>query len=157
LCTPVHPQSPASHPDVPTAAAELYEEARLVLMDSRRAAAALARASLESLLKHLDGAGEQKNLQRRIGDLQGKVNESLWRVLTAIRVVGNDALHDEDEELVVMYLTGDASSIVEPLFGAINALVEELITLPRRAEELYAMIPQSKRESAERARTKSTK
>jgi len=139
------------HPEMPSAARGLYEEASAVLPHSRRAAAALARAALESLLKELDESGGHKNLQTRIGELQGKVNASLWQVLTALRVVGNDSLHGDEDDLVILYLEGDAAEVVEPFFGAINALVEELITQPRKAQELYALIPQAKRDAAERA------
>ncbi len=141
---------------MPGAARELFDEARLVLSESRRAAAALARASLEALLKHQFPESQAKNLQTRIGELESKVNSSLWRVLTALRVVGNDSLHGDHDDLVVMYLTGDAAEVVEPFFGAINALVEELITQPRKADELYNLIPPAKREAAERAATAAT-
>ncbi|MEV8272682.1 DUF4145 domain-containing protein [Microbacterium sp. NPDC077184] len=142
---------PPPHPDMPDAARELYEEARRVLPDSRRAAAALARAALESFLKSQDESGKRMNLQTRIGNLRGLVNEPLWKVLTALRVVGNDSLHGDDDELVTMYLSGEDGGIVEPLFGALNALVEEMITLPRKAEALYSMIPDAKRSAAESA------
>lgn len=141
---------PPAHPDMPPRSRELYEEARLVLQDSRRAAAALVRAALETLLKELDPSDRRKNLQTRIADLHGRINSSLWKALTALRVVGNDSLHGEEDELVAMYLTGDAAEIVEPFFVALNALVEELVTQPRKADEIYQLIPPEKREAAER-------
>jgi len=154
LGTRVYPfgsTGPSPHPDMPEAARELYEEASLVLPSSRRAAAALARASLESLLKEVAPSSAHKNLQSRVGALRGSVNESLWKLLTALRVVGNDSLHGDQDELVIMYLEGAAAEVVEPFFGAINSLVEELITQPRKAQELYDLIPAAKREAAERA------
>ncbi|MFD6053345.1 DUF4145 domain-containing protein [Agromyces sp. NPDC060279] len=152
--TLVHPAdstAPAPHPDMPEPVRELYGEASLVLPYSRRAAAALARASLEALLRELEESGSRKNLQTRIGELQDKINPALWKVLTALRVVGNDALHGDQDDLVVLYLSGEPAEVVEPFFGAINQLVEELITQPRKAEELYALIPDAKREAAERS------
>ena len=145
---------PAAHPDMPNAAAALYREAADVLPLSRRAAAALARAAMESLLKELaPSSTPNANLQTRIGELASRVNPTLWQVLTALRVVGNDALHDGNDELIAMYLEGDIAETVEPFFGAINALVEELITQEKRAAELYRLIPDSKRDAAERARS----
>ena len=140
------------HPDMPTTARTLYEEAALVLPHSRRAAAALARAALESFLKSQDASGSRKNLQVRIGELDGRINLGLWKVLTALRIVGNDSLHDEADDLVVLYLSDEQFDPAELLFGALNALVEELITQPRKADALYQMIPEAKREAAERAR-----
>lgn len=143
---------PGPHPDMPELARELYEEASAVLPDSRRAAAALARAALESFLKSREVSPSRKNLQSRIADLKDQVSHSLWQVLTALRVVGNDALHGEDDEIVRLYLSGDDADMAETFFGALNALVEELVTAPKRAADLYAKIPEAKRDAAERAR-----
>ncbi|WP_430645142.1 DUF4145 domain-containing protein [Agromyces sp. GXS1127] len=142
---------PASHPEMPQAARSLYDEARQVFPDSRRASAALARAALESLLLETDQSGRKKNLQTRIGELKGKVNEPLWQVLTAPRILGNDSLHGGEDDLVVLYLDGNDAEIVEAIFGAVNALVEELITQPRKARALYELIPEAKRSAAEEA------
>lgn len=147
----VHVDVPRAHADMPDAARTLYDEAAAVLPLSRRASAALARAAMEALLKELAPENGRPNLQNRLGVLQDRINPALWRVLTALRVVGNDALHGDEDDLVVMYLTGDVAETVEPFFGAINALVEELVTQPKRAEDLYNLIPESKRLAAERA------
>lgn len=40
--------------------------------------------------------------------------------------------------------------MIVPFFGAINMLVEELITAPNRSEAIYLMIPEGVREIAER-------
>lgn len=140
-----------AHPEMPEAARSLYEEAAAVLPVSRRAAAALARASMEALLKEVDGAQGRKNLQERLGALHSKVSPDLWQILTALRVVGNDALHGDNDELVTLYLKEEASGVVRALFGSINEIVQELITRPRERAELYALIPDGKREAAERA------
>lgn len=125
-------------------------EAAQVLPHSRRAAAALARASLEAFLREADTEPGRKNLQVRIGELKAQINPALWKVLTALRVVGNDSLHGDSDELIALYLHGEPAEVVEPFFSAINALVEELITQPRKADELYGLIPITKREAAER-------
>jgi hypothetical protein len=70
------PISPA-HPDMPDDAAELYNEARAVLPISRRAAAALARATLERLLRGLEGVESTKRLDELVAGVAGKVGESL--------------------------------------------------------------------------------
>lgn len=154
LIFPMESEAPAPHPDMPEEAKELYVEAAQVLPHSRRAAAALARASLEAFLRETDSETNRKNLQARIAELKNQINPALWKVLTALRVVGNDSLHGDGDELIALYLHGEVAEVVEPFFGAINALVEELITQPRKADELYELIPSAKREAAERAATK---
>ncbi|MEU4015814.1 DUF4145 domain-containing protein [Microbacterium sp. NPDC028030] len=141
----------AAHPDMPETAAALFNEASSVLAGSRRAAAALGRASLEALLKAVDQNPARRDLNTRIGELHGQINTSLWQVLTALRVVGNDALHSEDGDLVALYLSDDAGELAEMFLAAINELVEELVTRPKRSAEIYAMLPESKRQAAERA------
>ncbi len=138
------------HPDMPAQASELYLEARAVLPVSRRAAAALARASLEALLRELDSQSAGKRLDDLVAELRTRVGETLWQLLTALRVVGNDALHSESGDLVVLFLNGDRDVAVEPLFGAINEIVEQVITQPKTARELYKMIPEGKRATAEK-------
>ncbi|MBF4568518.1 DUF4145 domain-containing protein [Plantibacter sp. VKM Ac-2880] len=149
----VYPQlSPivAPHPDMPTDAAELYEEARNVFPVSRRASAALARAALERLLRSISGAGPKDRLDGLIADLHGRVGAPLWKLLTALRYLGNTTLHGEEEqELVALFLDGEGAGAAEPYFGAMNAVVEELITQPQKADDLYAMIPENVRADAE--------
>ncbi|WP_262000938.1 DUF4145 domain-containing protein [Microbacterium sp. Mcb102] len=141
----------AAHPDMPETAAVLFNEAAAVLDGSRRAAAALGRAALEALLKAVDESGAKRDLNKRIGELSGRINPALWKVLTALRVVGNDALHSEDGDLVALYLHQEQGELAETFLQAINELVEELVTRPKRSEEIYAMLPASKRDAAERA------
>lgn len=153
----VHPRdgfAPAPHPDMPAAALSLYTEASEVLPISRRAAAALARAALETLLRGLPDANPKARLVDLIGDLKGEVTGPLWQLLTGLRYVGNTTLHgsgaDADAPLVALFLEGDAAEVVDPFFGAINTLVEELITQPRAIGSLYNLIPQSIRDAAEK-------
>jgi len=138
------------HPDAPESVAALYEEARSVLPISRRASAALVRATLERLLREIDPNHASKRLDDLIAQLRGQIREPLWKFLTAIRIVGNDTLHAEEGELAVLYLGSEPEEIIEPLFEAVNTLIEELITQPAKAEALYALIPETKREVAER-------
>jgi len=141
------------HPEMPEAARELYNEAALVLPVSRRAAAALARAALERLLRALPGAEAGARLDELIAALAPQVSHKLWQTLTALRYLGNDTLHNETKsELVALYLDGDAAAVVEPIFGAINLIFEEVIVQPRIADDLYAMLPEGVRATAERKR-----
>jgi hypothetical protein len=150
LIYPKVSQIAAPHSEMPASARELYEEAALVLPVSRRAAAALARAALERLLRALPEAESKARLDDLIAALAPRVSNRLWQTLTALRVLGNDTLHaNADSDLVALYLEGDGAVVAEPIFGAINAIVEEVIVQPRVAEDLYAMIPESIRVAAE--------
>lgn len=152
----VYPQSSSTvqpHPEMPEAAKELYLEAAAVLPHSKRAAAALARAALERLLRGLPNAQPKDRLADLVAALSTSVSPTLWQLLTLLRFIGNDSLHgDGSSELVTLYLDGDAAEIVEPVFGAINSIVEEVIVQPAEAARLYAMIPEGVRMSAERER-----
>lgn len=139
------------HPDLPDLARDLFLEATGVLPISRRAAAALARASLEALLKERKPDSKAKDLNERVGEIKHEIREPLWKVLTTLRVVGNDALHDG---VIAVHVDGSDAGTVTPLLQAINMLVEELVTQPRKANELYIQLSEGKRAGAERAANK---
>ncbi|MFT2706214.1 DUF4145 domain-containing protein [Clavibacter zhangzhiyongii] len=149
---PVAQPSLPPHDRMPQGAREIYEEAQRVLPVSRRAAAALARAALERFLRDRDTGGGRKSLDDLIAELDGQVSYPLWQLLTGLRVIGNTALHDsgQEEGLVALFLDGDAATVVEPFFGALNDLVDELIVRPERAATYYDMLPAGVREGAER-------
>lgn len=137
------------HPDMPSAAKDFYNEARLVVAVSRRAGAAMARATLERLLKEIDAdAPTGLKLDGLIQRASSAVSASLSDILDVIRHVGNKALHEggEPDNVVVLVLDEDNVAIVELLFDAINDLVDELITKPARAKALADQLPQSVRD-----------
>ncbi len=132
---------PLAHPSMPADAAELYEEARAVALVSRRAAAALGRAALESLLADVrpDFKGR---LDDRIAALQPEVSLGLWQILSVLRHTGNKALHGSDSgDGLVSIVMDDDGSTLGLLLGAINDLVDELIERPAQAAELFALLP----------------
>lgn len=120
---------------------------------SRRAGAALARAALERLLRDLmPEAPKGTRLEGYIASLHTRVSTPLFRLLTPLRHIGNQSLHagDQVDDLVALYLNSENDDLVELVFAAINSLVDELITRPRVADELYATLPAEVREAAER-------
>ncbi|WP_185203039.1 DUF4145 domain-containing protein [Glaciihabitans sp. INWT7] len=138
---------------MPDQARELYEEARQVAGVSRRAGAALARATLERFLRDFDTAAPAgATLADRIDRVVPQVSAGLGELLTLIRHVGNKSLHVEDapDEAVVLVLDEENTEMIDALFVAINDLVEELITKPARTSRLAALIPQSVRDAAAR-------
>ncbi len=144
-----------AHPKMDPKARELYEEAAGVLPVSRRAAAALARASLEAQLKALGVGTESDRLDARIAHLGDQVTTSLWQTLTVLRDVGNKALHEPDSSgLVAIVLDNSDAELAAFLLAAINEVVEELVAKPARAEELFQSLPEGVRATAELKRAK---
>lgn len=140
------------HEDMPEGAAELFREAVAVLSFSRRAAAALCRASMERLVKSLDPECPQKTrLDERLVRIEGRVSSATIDLLNVLRHVGNTALHGEhdDDGTATIYVDEDDQTIAETFFVAINTLVDELITRPRRSAELYQKLPEGVRKSYE--------
>jgi hypothetical protein len=136
------------HEMMPPDARELYVEASQVVGISRRAGTALARAALERLIKTVDPIDTRMDLATRIDRLRPKVSESLGKMLTVIRHVGNKSLHveDTDDEVMTLVLDPNDVEIVELIFISINDLTDELIARPARAQEIFEKLPASVRE-----------
>lgn len=136
--------APRPHEDMPDDAKALYREAAEVVGISRRAGAALARATLERLLRMLDSMEKRPDLAERIDHVTPKVTVALAKMLTVIRHTGNKSLHVEDEpdDVMVLVLDPDQAEIVELIFESINGLVEELVTRPRQVDAIYDRVPQ---------------
>lgn len=143
----IFPQSSkisAPSPDMPGEVRDLYNEAREVMSVSRRAGAALARATLERLLKVIDPeAPPRAKLDARIERVLPDLSSSLGQMLTIIRHVGNKALHVEEEpdKAVVLVMDEEQTEIVELIFESINDLVDERITKPNTTSRLLGLLP----------------
>lgn len=156
LVWPAYPKAliPAAPADMTCQARELYEEARAVLPISRRAAAALARASLEVLLKAItpdvDGG-----LNALIAAQRARASDSTWQLMTLVRVVGNSAVHaDQDETLMALLLDDDQASLVQPILTCVLNVYRELVEAPSRLQEAWEVVPPAKRAAAEEAASK---
>lgn len=142
--------------DLPAEVLELYREAAAVLPHSKRAAAALCRAALERLTKHLtQDLPATVKLDGRLVALAKSVSSPTLQALNIVRHTGNTALHGEKDgdASAVIYLDENDATISDVFFVAINALADELITKPRFMDELYRRLPDGVRESFE-AKTK---
>lgn len=152
----VHPRSssaPLPHKDMPDSARVLYEEARDVFSISPRAGAALARATLERLLRELDPTTGKPDLATRIDRVLDRVSSPLAEMLTVIRHVGNKSLHVDDapDEITVLVLSDEQTQVSSFLFAAINSLVDELVTKPNLTRSMFDLLP-----TAVQARIKSS-
>ena len=147
---------PAPHDDMTVAAKSLYNEAAAVLPISRRAAAALARATMEAELReHFDDS--KSDLHSLLGKLSEKVSRSLWETLTVLRDTGNRALHGGSEGVVGLLLDESDAELTPFLLSAVNQIVDEVVARPKQANALYNMLPEGVRTSAENKRAKDTR
>ncbi len=126
-----------------------YTEARMVLADSPRAAAALLRLATEKLtliLLDRDKIPHGKDLNENIGLLvKNGLPRGIQQALDSLRVVGNEAVHPG-----VLDLKDDAETAIR-LFKLLNVIVENRITEVNEIEQLYAeKVPETKKDQIER-------
>jgi hypothetical protein len=129
----------APHDDMRAAVRALFDEAR-------RAGAAMARANLEWLIKTLDpDPPTGASLAVRIQRIKPRVSVTLGQLLDIERVNGSGAVHIDDQlgALVVPALDDDerGSELLELLLKTVNGLVDELITRPKTASDLWDKLP----------------
>lgn len=138
LVLPAQSDAPAPAVDMPSDIVADYEEARAIVLASPRGAAALLRLVIQKLLPHL---GATKTvIDAAIGELvaAGKIKTPIQRALDTVRVIGNESVHPGE-----MNFKDDRETAIA-LFRIVNLIVETEITEPKRLEEIYASLPQSK-------------
>lgn len=135
--------------DMPEDMRELYVEAASVAVVSRRAGAALARTTVEKLLKQLDSdASTKAKLDARIERVRPRVSASLGEMLDIVRVAGNGAVHVDDnpDDIVALALSDEEGpQLLELFLATANQLVDELITRPRTTRGLWRQLPEGVR------------
>ncbi len=133
----VHPNS-----DLPDNITHDYEEARGILGDSPRGAAALLRLCVQKLCIHLGEKG--KNIDDDIAALVAKgLNPIVQKSLDIVRVIGNEAVHPGVIDLK------DDRDTASQLLVLINSIADQMISHPRKVEELYGKLPENKRRAIE--------
>jgi hypothetical protein len=148
--------APAPAADMPEDVKVLYIEAGEVWAVSPRAGAAMARATLEKLLKALDPeAGARLDLKPRIDRMIPKVSTPIGEMLTFIRHTGNGSVHvdDEPDDAIVLILDPADEAIVDLMFTTINDLVDELITKPTMTRAAFDKVPKSVRDAVKKKQT----
>lgn len=151
----VYPESLANVPkpnsDICIEAQELYLEAAKVLTYSPRAATALLRVTLETMLtKDLNLTGSIYNM---IGKLYSTgIPEQLEIGLHFARIAGNAADHVEPGMIQLNGTDGQKTALA--LFDIINFLAEDQITRTKRLLGLSDSFSQSDLESIDRLRKK---
>lgn len=140
LVIPISSGAPLPNQDMPDDIRKDYEEARSVVGISPRSAAALLRLCIQKLLKHLGMGGT--NINADIGRLVSEgLPVSIQQALDTLRVIGNESVHPGELDI------RDDRNIAMQLFRLVNIVVHDRISQPREISELYASLPQSKRDS----------
>lgn len=136
-------QGVGPNPDLPDDIRRDFEEARLILNESPRGAAALLRLCIQKLCAFLGEKG--KNIDDDIASLVGKgLNPLVQQSLDIVRVVGNDAVHPG-----VLDLRDDQESALQ-LLSIVNLIAEQMISHPKTIQAMYGKLPEGKRVAIEK-------
>lgn len=146
----IHPNEKlgaSPNPDLPDDIVRDYEEARGILGDSPRGAAALLRLCVQKLCIHLGEKG--KNIDDDIASMVSKgLNPLVQKSLDIVRVIGNEAVHPGVIDL------NDDRDTASQLLILINSIADQMISHPKKVEELYGKLPEKKREAIEKRNNK---
>ena len=136
---------PAVQPnaDLPYHIAADFNEAASIVNASPRAAAALLRLCVQKLCIHLGGMGNRID-----DDVAALVKNGLLprvqQSLDIVRVIGSEAVYpgtiDARDDLTTAQL----------LFSLVNTIADQMISQPKAVDQLYAMLPQAKRDAIEK-------
>lgn len=129
--------------DLPKEILRDFEEARTIVNESPRGAAALLRLCVQKLCVHLGEKG--KNIDDDIASLVGKgLNPLIQKSLDIVRVIGNEAVHPGVIDL------SDDRDTANKLFGLINSIADQMITHPKNVHALYDKLPETKKVAIEK-------
>ena len=136
LLVPMESGIPRHHEEMPSSCIDIYNEARSVAESSPKAAAALIRLLIQSIMIELGLPG--KNLSEDISTLVKKgLPEEVQKALDYCRVIGNNAVHPGE----INYL--DNSDTVISLFEMVNFIVDDRIFRQNKITQLYNNLPEA--------------
>ena len=127
----------APNTDLPPELVADFEEARAIVNNSPRGAAALMRLVIQKLCAYLGEKG--RNIDDDIATLVSKgLNPLVQKALDVVRVIGNEAVHPGTVDLK------DDRDTALRLFGLVNAIADQMITHPKSVKEMYDQLPPAK-------------
>jgi len=133
----------APNPDLPDEIRQDYLEAASIVDKSPGGAAALLRLCIQKLCQELGEPG--KNLNTDIRNLVEKgLSPTTQRALDIVRVIGNEAVHPGQMDIK------DDPETAHQLFGLVNLIAREMISVPAQIQQFYEKLPESKREAIEK-------
>ena len=99
--------------------------------------------ALQKLCAYLGQKG--KNIDEDIASLvKNGLLPVVQQSLDSLRVIGNEAVHPG-----TMDLKDDLDTAIQ-LFKLVNLIADQMISSPKQADEVYAKLPQHKREAIEK-------
>ena len=126
-----------------------FEEARRILDQSPRGAAALLRLAVEKICIELGAQGG--NIDQRIASLVAKgLPREVQQALDVVRVIGNEAVHPGQVDI------RDDRDTASKLFELVNFIAYDRISRPKQIAGVYEMIPEGKRKAIELRNLKAT-
>lgn len=157
MLIPSNSSAPMPNDDMPENVKELYNEAREISNKSARGAAALLRLALDKLCDEICDDCKQSKYNGKISDKIGilvtnGLSTKLQKAFDFVRVTGNDAVH----ELGLIDIQ-DNPEITNALFSLLNFIVEKMITENKQIDDLYNLIPESRRDKIEERDSKARK
>jgi hypothetical protein len=144
LVYPKKAGGPAPHDEMPEKVKRDFVEARMVLDDSPRAAAALLRLAIQRLVgDELNADGG--SLYQQIGNLveTDRISPRIQKALDSVRVIGNNSVHPGEMNM------DDDQRTAEALFKLVNEIVDEAIAREKRIDEVYDDLPEGALEGIE--------
>lgn len=133
--------APSANSDLPDDIKQVYDEAASIANQSPRAACALLRFAVETLMRHL---GETGSINESIGNLVKKgLDPKVQQSLDIVRITGNNAVHPGKIDF-------DDTTDVQALFNLINVIAGVLITQPKQIQELYDGLPEGPKEAVKK-------
>ena len=143
LVSPQEKIGVAPNLDLPDAILHDFNEAREILNQSPRGAAALLRLCVQKLCAFLGEKG--KNIDDDIASLVSKgLNPLVQQSLDVVRVIGNEAVHPG-----VIDLKDDRDTALK-LLQIINLIADQMITHPKTIKQLYENLPADKKKAIEK-------
>lgn len=110
---------------------QVYEEARSIVSQSPRGAAALLRLAVEMLCDHLGATGERFTDKIHWLVKSGCLTEGIQESLDTVRLLGNEAVHPGQILLL------ENSQTVTMLFSIVNEIAEAVLPQPKTASQIY--------------------
>lgn len=141
LLWPTRSLAAVAPPDTSPEVRELWNEAASIVEASPRAASALLRLALETLLSEaFEGAA---NLNAMIGAAkQDGLPQTVVKAMDVLRFSGNAAIHEIRRQ--------DTPETAAMLFMVLNRVIDRLVTEPRQIAELHDALPESVRDQIDR-------
>lgn len=134
---PNESSAPRPEEEMPPEIAADYGEARAIVDESPRAAAALLRLATDQLLASLDVEGE--STYAMLGNLaeEGVIDERVQLAYNSLRVYGNESVHPATVNV------GDDDETAQRLFELLNYIVRRTVTDEAFVESIYERFPDS--------------